>query len=109
MRPAGLFERDDELGAIAAALARLAAGEGGVLAFEGPAGIGKTRLLGVLRERALAAGADVLDARAGVLEREFGFGVVRQLFEAIAATEPPPAAAGSVFGEDAAPMACSPC
>ncbi len=76
-------------------------GEGGVLAFEGPAGIGKTRLLGVLRERALDAGATVLDARAGVLEREFGFGVVRQLFEAVAAGEPPPAAARAVFGGDA--------
>ena len=32
-----------------------------------------------------SAGAEVLDARAGVLEREFGFGVVRQLFEAMAA------------------------
>ena len=78
--PSGLLERDGELAAIAAALGRLGSGEGGVLAFEGPAGIGKTRLLGVLRERALAAGAAVLDARAGVLEREFGFGVVRQLF-----------------------------
>ena len=61
-----------------------------MLAFEGPAGIGKTRLLGVLRERAVEAGATVLDARAGLLEREFGFGVVRQLFEAVAAGEPPP-------------------
>ena len=43
----------------------------------------------------------MLDARAGVLEREFGFGVVRQLFEAVAATEPPPAGARSVFGEGA--------
>ena len=97
----GLLERDAELGEIAAALARLRAGEGGVLAFEGPAGIGKTRLLGVLRERALQAGADVLEARAGVLEREFGFGVVRQLFELVAASHPPPAAARSVFGEGA--------
>ena len=72
-----------------------------MLAFEGPAGIGKTRLLGVLRERAVEAGATVLDARAGVLEREFGFGVVRQLFEG--ATEPLPAGARSVFGEGAAP------
>ena len=71
-----------------------------MLAFEGPAGIGKTRLLGVLRERAAEAGAELLDARAGVLEREFGFGVVRQLFEAVAATEPPPAAARAVFGEE---------
>ncbi|MDA0179201.1 AAA family ATPase [Solirubrobacter phytolaccae] len=100
-RPAGLVEREDELAAITGALARLATGEGGVLAFEGPAGIGKTRLLGVLRERALDAGVTVLDARAGVLEREFGFGVVRQLFEAVAAADPPPAGARAVFGGEA--------
>ena len=97
--PTGLLERDEELAAIAVALHRLSAGEGGVLAFEGPAGIGKTRLLGVLRERAVESGAAILDARAGVLEREFGFGVVRQLFEAAAATDPPPAGARAVFGE----------
>ena len=97
--PTGLLERDGELAAIAVALHRLSAGEGGVLAFEGPAGIGKTRLLGVLRERAVESGAAILDARAGVLEREFGFGVVRQLFEAAAATDPPPAGARAVFGE----------
>ena len=48
------------------------------------------------------AGATVLDARAGLLEREFGFGVVRQLFEARGrGLEPPPAAARAVFGGDA--------
>jgi DNA-binding SARP family transcriptional activator len=102
--PADLVEREAELAAIDAALGRLAAG-GGVLAFEGSAGIGKTRLLGILREHALAAGATVLDARASVLEREFGFGVVRQLFEAAAAAEPPSgaaASAGAVFGDAAA-------
>src|ERR1700744_228504 len=45
-RPAGsraaadLVERDDELRAVDAAVARLAGGEGGVVLFEGPAGIG---------------------------------------------------------------------
>ncbi|MBE2317144.1 AAA family ATPase [Solirubrobacter sp. CPCC 204708] len=97
-RPAGLVEREGELAAIGDALGRLAAGLGGVLAIEGPAGIGKTRLLTATRERALAAGATVLDARAGVLEREYGFGVVRQLFEAVAAGDPPPAPAHAVFG-----------
>ena len=52
--PRGLLERDDELDEVGAALARLAAGEGGVVVFEGPAGIGKTRLLTELRKRALA-------------------------------------------------------
>ena len=100
--PADLVEREADLHAIGAALGRLAAGRGGVLSFEGPAGIGKTRLLGVLRERALASGAAVLDARASMLEREFGFGVVRQLFEPVAATDPPAglaASAGAVFGD----------
>jgi hypothetical protein len=98
-KPSGLLERDAELAEIGAALQRLASGTGGVLAFEGPAGIGKTRLLGILRERALETGATVLDARAGVLEREFGFGVVRQLFEGASL----PAGARSVVGEGAAP------
>ena len=38
-----------------------------------------------------------------MLEREFGFGVVRQLFEASRRSEPPPAGARAVFGEGAAP------
>ena len=99
--PPGWSNATTEVAAIAAAIARLHLREGGVLAFEGPAGIGKTRLLAVLREHAVDAGATVLDARAGLLEREFGFGVVRQLFEAVAAGEPPPAAARAVFGGDA--------
>ena len=71
----------------------------------GPAGIGKSGLLADLRARA-GDRLLVLAARASELEREFGFGVVRQLFEAIAADpERGPAAlagaaapAASVFG-----------
>ena len=51
--------------------------------IEGPPGIGKSRLLAEFRRRAVADGAHVLNARAGELEREFPFGVVRQLFEAV--------------------------
>lgn len=50
------------------------------MTVEGPAGIGKTRLLREIRARAAATSFQTFDARAGVLEREFGFGVVRQLF-----------------------------
>ena len=53
--------------------------------IEGPPGIGKSRLLTEFRRRATAEGAMVLNARAGELEREFPFGVVRQLFEAVVA------------------------
>ena len=49
--------------------------------IEGPAGIGKSALLAEARRRAGEAGAHVLAARGSELEREFPFGVVRQLFE----------------------------
>ncbi len=83
--PSDLVERERELAGLDALLAHALAGEGGVALLEGPAGIGKTRLLTELATRARAAGARVLDARAGVLERENGFGVVVQLFEEFAA------------------------
>jgi len=52
------------------------------LAFvEGPAGIGGSRLLAATRERGEAEGFRVLAARGSDLERDFPFGVVRQLFE----------------------------
>jgi DNA-binding CsgD family transcriptional regulator len=49
--------------------------------FEGPAGIGKSRLLAAACEDAEARGLQVLRARGGELERDFSYGVVRQLFE----------------------------
>src|SRR5947209_2911637 len=95
-----LIEREEELRAVEGALDRLAAGQGGLILFEGPAGIGKTRLLDELRARAEARQTVVLHARAGLLEREFAFGVVRQLFEAVAdpgRLEGPAAAARAVL------------
>ena len=52
-----------------------------MVVVEGAAGIGKSRLVAELRRRAEADGIRVLTARAGELERDFPFGVVRQLFE----------------------------
>ena len=69
-----LFEREDDLAAIDAALAESVAGTGGVLLIEGPAGIGKTVLLDQLRKRAVSRDFTVLTARGGELERGFGFG-----------------------------------
>ncbi len=77
--PGGLVERDHELREVGAALGRLHERDGGVVLLEGPAGIGKSALLEVLR--AGANGARVLTARCSPLERGFGFGVVRQLFQ----------------------------
>ena len=73
-----LVERETEVAALGAAL-KHATSDGQIVLIEGPAGIGKTRLLDVLRQEAV--GFDVLGARGGVLERDVAFGVVRQLLE----------------------------
>ncbi|GGM61762.1 BTAD domain-containing putative transcriptional regulator [Dactylosporangium sucinum] len=51
--------------------------------IEGPAGIGKSRLLTEARRIAEEHGALILTARGSQLEKEFGFGAARQLFEAL--------------------------
>jgi DNA-binding CsgD family transcriptional regulator len=81
----GLFERKDELGRIDALLALAQAGSGDMLLITGPAGIGKTVLLGVARERARLAGMRVLSGCGRELEGGFSFGVARQLFEPLLA------------------------
>jgi AAA ATPase domain len=81
-----LLERDSDLSALRALVDDGAAGNGRLLMIEGSAGIGKTRLLGEARSLAVGAGLRVLTARGGELEREFTFGLVRQLFEPLLAT-----------------------
>ncbi|HEX8208134.1 MAG TPA: AAA family ATPase, partial [Solirubrobacteraceae bacterium] len=76
-----LLERDLELDALRRALSRAQEGEGGLVAVEGPAGIGKTRLLRAGQALAEEHGLLVLAARGGELETEFPNGVVRQLVE----------------------------
>jgi DNA-binding CsgD family transcriptional regulator len=83
MTPA-ILEREGELASFEALVAGLEAGEGGLAVLEGPAGIGKSRLLQALRAAADARGLRVLSARGSDLEREFPFGVVRQLLEPVA-------------------------
>ncbi len=78
---AGLLDRDRELAALVQSLDDLAEGRHGLLLVEGPAGIGKSRLLGEARRMAADRGVHVLSARGSQLENAFAFGVVRQLFE----------------------------
>src|SRR3954452_17380079 len=78
-----LVEREREGAALAALLDAAPGGEGRVAWIEGPAGIGKSTLLAEARRHAAETGAQVLAARGSELEREFPFGVVRQLFEAV--------------------------
>jgi AAA ATPase domain len=83
--PGGLCEREGELARVDALLTSARAGHGGVLLITGPAGIGKTVLLGAARERASRSGMRVLAGRGGELESGFSFGVARQLFEPLLA------------------------
>jgi DNA-binding CsgD family transcriptional regulator len=77
-----LLERDNELAVIRDAItAAVQARAGGTLLIEGPAGIGKTSLLDAAARIASELGASVMHARGGELERNFSFGVVRQLLE----------------------------
>lgn len=76
-----LLERDHEVQALAALIAAAGAGEGGVVTIEGEAGIGKTSLLDRAATLGRESGCRVLRARATALEADFGFGVVRLLFE----------------------------
>jgi DNA-binding CsgD family transcriptional regulator len=76
-----LRQRELELDAINEALRAVSSGHGGLVAIEGPAGIGKTTLMTAARERAAAAEMAVLSARGRELERDFPWGVVHQLVE----------------------------
>jgi len=76
-----LLERNEELARIESALAEARAGRGTFVVIEGPAGIGKTALLAAARTAAADGGMRVLRSRGTELERDFAFGVVRQLFE----------------------------
>src|SRR5262249_501847 len=80
-----LLERERELAALGIAIGEAAAGCARVLAIEGAAGIGKTRLLTEVRGLTVEADLRVLFARGGEVEREFPFGIVRQLFEPVVA------------------------
>jgi DNA-binding CsgD family transcriptional regulator len=76
-----LLERESEVHIIETALDAAAAGDGRMVLVEAPAGLGKSTLLAAARSRAGARGFEVLSARGRELEREFPFGVARQLFE----------------------------
>ncbi len=83
--PAGLVEREPQLAALAELLRVAREGGGNLAVVEGPAGIGKTRLVREAADQARGAGARLLSARGGEFERDFSYGIVRQLFEPLLA------------------------
>jgi len=80
-----LLEREGEMVAARAVIARAKAGSGGVIYLDGPAGIGKTQLLSTITSA--AEGLTILRASGGELERDFPFSVVQQLFERVIAND----------------------
>ncbi len=98
-----LLERERELRVVTRAISEATNGSGGVILFEGPAGIGKTTLVQRAAEASRAAGIRVLSARGGELERNLGFGIVSQLFAKLVRGSSnllsgPAAPAAAIFG-----------
>lgn len=77
-----LVEREMELARLKELLEHAGQARGHVVTLEGPAGIGKTVLLEQAASLANERDLLVLRARGGELERDFPYGIVRQLFEA---------------------------
>jgi DNA-binding CsgD family transcriptional regulator len=76
-----LLERGAELARIEQALAALDHRRGSALIIQGTAGIGKSSLLRAVCGQASKQGLRTLTARGSELERDFGFGIARQLLE----------------------------
>jgi len=79
----GVLEREQELRRICRALSEARDGTGGALLVEGPAGIGKTTLANAAGREARSLGMRVLHAAGRELERDFPYGVVRQLVDPV--------------------------
>ncbi|GAA4815115.1 ATP-binding protein [Streptomyces ziwulingensis] len=82
--PASLWERDEEVAAVARAVDALCADRasgGTLLVFRGDAGFGKTALLAETRRIAESRGCAVWSARGGETLRSVPFNVVRQLLQ----------------------------
>jgi DNA-binding CsgD family transcriptional regulator/tetratricopeptide (TPR) repeat protein len=79
-----LFERDAERARLVRALGEARQGRPSLVFVEGPPGAGKTSLLDEACAAARDADVRLLHARGSEFEREFPFGIVRQLFEAVA-------------------------
>jgi DNA-binding CsgD family transcriptional regulator len=80
-----LLGRDGELERLDQLMARVGSSSGAVAMVEGPAGIGKTALLAEAARRGSSYSFSVLRAAGVELEREYAFGVLRQLFAPVVA------------------------
>ncbi|HEX5200702.1 MAG TPA: AAA family ATPase [Actinoplanes sp.] len=83
--PPELLDRQREIAALERQIRAVRAGSGRLIVVEGPAGIGKSSLLGAAVRKTRTAGVRVLRAWAAPLERDAGWAVARQLFRPIRA------------------------
>jgi DNA-binding CsgD family transcriptional regulator len=99
-QPAGdqLWQREAELARIEAAIDAVGEGASRILVIEGPAGIGKTRLLLSANRAAAVAGVRGLSARASELEQDYPFGIARQWLEPVLTGATPDHRAALVTG-----------
>ena len=79
-----IVERDSEIASLGRLMARITGGRGGLCAIEGPAGIGKTRLLTHARQRATNAGWRVIDTRCTPMTPTISHVLLRDWFSGIA-------------------------
>jgi DNA-binding CsgD family transcriptional regulator len=98
----GLYERETELAALSALLHAARSGMGGLVVLDGPAGIGKSRLLAEARAMAGPLGMTVLAARGLDLERDTSFGIATDLFARLLTSGPAPPGDGTGTGAAAA-------
>ncbi|WP_055523845.1 BTAD domain-containing putative transcriptional regulator [Streptomyces graminilatus] len=107
--PGDLVDRNSEVAELRACLFEAVEGHGTPVFIEGPAGIGKSRLLAELRQLTAREEVLTLTARGSRREKDYGFGVVRQLLDKLVAERGsellagPAAPAASVFDPMTAP------
>ncbi|WP_367321855.1 BTAD domain-containing putative transcriptional regulator [Streptomyces sp. HUAS ZL42] len=99
-----LVDRDLQLAELRDSLRSALDGRPRVVIVEGPAGMGKSRLLEEVADLAAAERVTTLTARGSQREKDYGFGGVRQLFERVVSDSEESlltgsaVAAGAVFG-----------
>ena len=88
-RHPSILDREAELTVLEHAVTAAAGGRGTLMLVQGPAGIGKTTMIGAAGTAAAAHGMRTLTARGLSLEQGFSYGIVRQLLEPVRATAGP--------------------
>lgn len=88
LRESGLLEREHAVAVLDAFLQEVSASRGGTAVVEGPPGIGKSQLLRVVVRHAQRQGLQVALASGSELEQDLPFVVIRQLYDAVAGTDP---------------------